>query len=106
MSFEYEIHLDNKDSLEIIKSWLKASPYYVSFEDDNNINLRDYTLNHSWSYDIRFHSNGSNIIFMVINNFSKNLFITIRDSLMGYNYQIIDDDEEVSLEYIFRSCLN
>ncbi len=64
--------------------------------------IKDPELLNSWSYDISVESQSQELYLSIV-GWNDNLYRLFKSSLKDIRYRIIDDDdEEISLEKVFR----
>ena len=104
MSYEYILFLPEMlPAKDVFLNNIRTSSTFVG-ECGGTFSLADPQLDRSWSYDVRIIEEGGNRYLIEVTAVSVILYQTIRRSLEGMEYKLMDVDCEgaVSLESVFR----
>lgn len=105
MAYEYTVKLKDYVGTEAIDSMKKAVILYHAtcfYHGYGKLLIKDPELANSWNYDISVESQDQELHLSIV-GWNDNLYRIFKLSMKDIIYKIIDDDdEEVSLEEVFR----
>jgi len=104
MSYEYTLFLSEMlPGKDVFLNKIRVSSVFIG-ECKGVFALADPQLNRSWNYDIRIIEEAKNRFLIEVAAVSIMLYQTMKKSLEGMEYKLMDVDceELVSLEAVFR----
>ncbi|WP_152033927.1 hypothetical protein [Paracidovorax avenae] len=105
MTYEYTVEIQDAggtEAIDLIKKAVILHRAICFYDGYGKLLIKDPELPNSWNYDISVAGQDQKLHLSIV-GWNNNLYRIFKFAMKDINYKIIDDDdEEISLEEVFR----